>query len=204
MFTGVGGVHIFGTQTYSDEQTLCDIWITGVIALVEGYHNLHYAFPNDYSNGVCWYDIDLTKWVLWALEQLGVARGLKRFPRNKIMKKKENDHHDQKRTQLSDISADPVAQDVLSHLVDGKVTEIQGMLRTLADKAEAVEQGATDEDDKVADAYSDMVRAERAVGSFESWLDVLLDRLDGLLDQPPVENNTDDPSTSSALNNAQK
>ncbi|KAJ2527202.1 hypothetical protein EV175_007566, partial [Coemansia sp. RSA 1933] len=49
---------------------------------------------------------------------------------------KEN-NHSHKQTQLSDISADPDAQDVLSHLVDGNVAEIQGMLRTLADKAEA-------------------------------------------------------------------
>ncbi|KAJ2551995.1 hypothetical protein EV175_003480 [Coemansia sp. RSA 1933] len=118
--------------------------------------------------------------------------------------KKENDHHDQKKTQLPNISADPVAQDVLSHLVDGKVAEIQGMLRTLADKAEAVEQSATDNADKVTDAYSDMVRAEKAVGSLESRLDALLDRLDGLLDQPPVENNTDGLSTSSAVNIDQK
>ncbi|KAJ2549616.1 hypothetical protein EV175_004378 [Coemansia sp. RSA 1933] len=120
------------------------------------------------------------------------------------MTEEEENDHDHKQTQLSDISADPVAQDVLSHLVDGKVAGIQGMLRTLADKAEAVEQDATDEDDKVTDAYSDMVRAERAVGSLESRLDALLDRLDGLLDQPPVENSTDGLSTSSAVNIDQK
>ncbi|KAJ2551996.1 hypothetical protein EV175_003481 [Coemansia sp. RSA 1933] len=34
-------------------------------------------------NGIRWYDIDLTK---WALEQLDAARGLKRLPRNEVMK----------------------------------------------------------------------------------------------------------------------
>ncbi|KAJ2397978.1 hypothetical protein GGI23_003351 [Coemansia sp. RSA 2559] len=84
-------------------------------------------------------------------------------------------------SQGNDISSDTVAQDVLSHLVDGKVAEIQSMLKTLADKAEAVEQG-TSETDKVADAYSDMVKAEKAVGSLESRLDALLGRLDSLLE----------------------
>ncbi|KAJ2663836.1 hypothetical protein IWW48_001102 [Coemansia sp. RSA 1200] len=78
--------HTFGTQPYSDEQTPKDNWITGIITLGEGYHNFHHAFPNDYRNGVRWYDIDLTKWVLWAMEQLGLAHSLKRFPRNEIMK----------------------------------------------------------------------------------------------------------------------
>ncbi|KAJ1771980.1 hypothetical protein IW140_002914 [Coemansia sp. RSA 1813] len=78
--------HTFGTQPYSDEQTPKDNWITGIVTLGEGYHNFHHAFPNDYRNGVRWYDIDLTKWILWGLEQLGLAYSLKRFPRNEIMK----------------------------------------------------------------------------------------------------------------------
>ncbi|KAJ1834466.1 stearoyl-CoA 9-desaturase, partial [Coemansia sp. RSA 2708] len=78
--------HTFGTQPYSDEQTPRDNWFTGIITLGEGYHNFHHAFPNDYRNGVRWYDIDLTKWVLWVLEQLQLAFDLKRFPRNEIMK----------------------------------------------------------------------------------------------------------------------
>ncbi|KAJ2082386.1 stearoyl-CoA 9-desaturase [Coemansia sp. RSA 988] len=78
--------HTFGTQPYSDEQTPRDNWITGVITLGEGYHNFHHAFPNDYRNGVRWYDIDMTKWLLWLLEQTNMAFDLKRFPRNEIMK----------------------------------------------------------------------------------------------------------------------
>ncbi|KAJ2260046.1 stearoyl-CoA 9-desaturase [Coemansia sp. RSA 376] len=78
--------HTFGTQPYSDEQTPRDNWITGIITLGEGYHNFHHAFPNDYRNGVRWYDVDITKWMLWSLEQLGLATNLKRFPRNEIMK----------------------------------------------------------------------------------------------------------------------
>ncbi|KAJ1727911.1 hypothetical protein LPJ61_004329 [Coemansia biformis] len=78
--------HTFGTQPYSDEQTPRDNWITGIFTLGEGYHNFHHAFPNDYRNGVRWYDVDLTKWVLWLLEQVHLAFDLKRFPRNEIMK----------------------------------------------------------------------------------------------------------------------
>ncbi|ORX70970.1 hypothetical protein DL89DRAFT_267062, partial [Linderina pennispora] len=78
--------HTFGTQPYSDEQTPRDNFLTGIITLGEGYHNFHHAFPNDYRNGVRWYDVDLTKWILWVCEQLGLAKDLKRFPRNEIMK----------------------------------------------------------------------------------------------------------------------
>ncbi|KAI7827223.1 stearoyl-CoA desaturase [Kickxella alabastrina] len=78
--------HTFGTQPYSDEQTPRDNWFTGIITLGEGYHNFHHAFPNDYRNGVRWYDMDITKWLLYAMEQLGLASNLKRFPRNEIMK----------------------------------------------------------------------------------------------------------------------
>ncbi|KAJ1958848.1 hypothetical protein GGI12_004642 [Dipsacomyces acuminosporus] len=78
--------HTFGTQPYSDEQSPRDNWLTGIITLGEGYHNFHHAFPNDYRNGVRWYDIDITKWFLWVMEQMGFASDLKRFPRNEILK----------------------------------------------------------------------------------------------------------------------
>jgi stearoyl-CoA desaturase (delta-9 desaturase) len=54
--------------------------------LGEGYHNFHHEFPIDYRNGPQWYDMDLTKWMIWTLSQLGLASKLRRFPRNEIEK----------------------------------------------------------------------------------------------------------------------
>ncbi|KAJ2762387.1 hypothetical protein H4S06_000685 [Coemansia sp. BCRC 34490] len=94
-------------------------------------------------------------------------------------------------------------------LLGGSVGEIQGLLKTLADKADDAEEkkksrksssggsaAGREEAESVADAYGDIVRAEGAVGSLESRLDALLGRLDGLLatqqeaegtaKQPPV------------------
>ena len=52
----------------------------------EGYHNFHHEFPNDYRNGVKWWDYDPTKWFVGALSWLGLAWQLRRFPLNEITK----------------------------------------------------------------------------------------------------------------------
>ena len=44
----------------------------------EGYHNYHHTFANDYRNGIRWYHFDPTKWLIWALNSVGLAHGLKR------------------------------------------------------------------------------------------------------------------------------
>ncbi|KAJ2663837.1 hypothetical protein IWW48_001103 [Coemansia sp. RSA 1200] len=73
-------------------------------------------------------------------------------------------------------------------LLGGNVGEIQGLLKSLADKADDAEKNRNNnssagrEAESVADAYGDIVRAEGAVGSLESRLDSLLGRLDGLLE----------------------
>jgi stearoyl-CoA desaturase (delta-9 desaturase) len=58
--------------------------LTAVLTLGEGYHNFHHRFQNDYRNGVRHRDFDPTKWLIWSLSRLGVARNLRRVPDEKI------------------------------------------------------------------------------------------------------------------------
>jgi stearoyl-CoA desaturase (delta-9 desaturase) len=78
--------HYFGEHTYDDERTPKDHLVTALMTLGEGYHNFHHEFPNDYRNGIRWYDYDPTKWLIYLCSLVGLAYDLKEFPSNEIRK----------------------------------------------------------------------------------------------------------------------
>jgi stearoyl-CoA desaturase (delta-9 desaturase) len=78
--------HTWGRRTYSDEDSSRD---NGVIALLtwgEGYHNYHHTFQADYRNGLRWWQFDPGKWLIALANGAGLAWGLKRTPKFKIMR----------------------------------------------------------------------------------------------------------------------
>ncbi|KAJ5654132.1 Acyl-CoA desaturase [Penicillium lividum] len=78
--------HWAGSQPYASEKSPRESHLAGFLMLGEGYHNFHHEFPIDYRNGPQWYDLDVTKWLIWTFSQLGLATKLRRFPRNEIEK----------------------------------------------------------------------------------------------------------------------
>ncbi|KAF9886008.1 hypothetical protein FE257_012189 [Aspergillus nanangensis] len=76
--------HYLGEQPFDDRRTPRDHALTALITMGEGYHNFHHEFPSDYRNGIEWWHVDVTKWVIWGFELSGLARGLKRFRQNEI------------------------------------------------------------------------------------------------------------------------
>jgi len=78
--------HTIGRQTYSTRHSSYDSIITAITTLGEGYHNYHHEFPMDYRNGVCWYQYDPTKWIVWAFSWTGLVWSLVRTPQNEIIK----------------------------------------------------------------------------------------------------------------------
>jgi stearoyl-CoA desaturase (delta-9 desaturase) len=79
--------HTWGERTYSKEHSAVDNAIIAVLTVGEGYHNYHHTFPADYRNGVRWYQIDPTKWLIFGLSKLGLARDLRRFNDFRIKKR---------------------------------------------------------------------------------------------------------------------
>lgn len=77
MFSINSLAHTWGSKTYAKELTAVDNFILAFITFWEGYHNYHHAFPNDYRNGVSWYHFDPTKWLIWILEKLRLAKNLR-------------------------------------------------------------------------------------------------------------------------------
>ncbi|MBI3552508.1 MAG: fatty acid desaturase [Elusimicrobia bacterium] len=80
--------HMWGTKPYSEKDTARDNWMLGPFTFGEGYHNFHHKFQADFRNGVRWYQFDLGKWWLYAMNFLGQVRHLKRTPEALILKAK--------------------------------------------------------------------------------------------------------------------
>ena len=73
--------HISGSQPYTDQNTARDNPVMALFTWGEGYHNFHHIFQYDYRNGVKWWHYDPTKWLIYGMSKLGLARKLRRIPR---------------------------------------------------------------------------------------------------------------------------
>ncbi len=76
--------HYMGRQPYDSSQSSRDSGILAFFTFGEGYHNYHHTFQNDYRNGVKPWHWDPGKWVIWLLSKVGLARRLRRVPRETI------------------------------------------------------------------------------------------------------------------------
>ena len=76
--------HWGSRQPYTRANSSQDSWPVSIVTFGEGYHNYHHAFPGDYRNGPYWYNFDPSKWVIFGLSKIGLAKNLNRVPREKI------------------------------------------------------------------------------------------------------------------------
>ncbi len=81
--------HTFGTANYDPHSSAKDNWFGAVLTNGEGYHNYHHRFPNDYRNGIHWYDWDPTKWIIWTLGKIGWAQDLRQTSNSMILAAKQ-------------------------------------------------------------------------------------------------------------------
>jgi stearoyl-CoA desaturase (Delta-9 desaturase) len=77
--------HYFGKKTYSDRQSARDNWLTAFLTLGEGFHNFHHQFPLDYRNGIRFFHFDPTKWIIYCLSKVGLAKDLKYVGEHRIV-----------------------------------------------------------------------------------------------------------------------
>jgi len=83
--------HTWGAVPYTKEVSAVDNYAVALLTLGEGYHNYHHAFASDYRNGIKWYHFDPTKWVIWTLSKLGLAKNLISFSKYTIKRRMINE-----------------------------------------------------------------------------------------------------------------
>ena len=82
--------HTIGRRPYSASISARDSFVTAILTLGEGYHNYHHRFPGDYRNGIRFHHFDPTKWWVWTLSKIGLARDLHRASREAVRRARDS------------------------------------------------------------------------------------------------------------------
>jgi len=82
--------HLWGLRTYKSEDESRDNFVFGVLALGEGWHNTHHAFPTSARHGLRWWQIDVSYWFIRALALVGLAWNI-RVPTKEAQAKERRD-----------------------------------------------------------------------------------------------------------------
>ena len=72
--------HIFGTRRFETDDLSRNNWFFAAITFGEGWHNNHHHYPGSARHGFVWWEIDVTWYVLLALEKLGLIWNLRPPP----------------------------------------------------------------------------------------------------------------------------
>ncbi|HEX8474584.1 MAG TPA: acyl-CoA desaturase [Pyrinomonadaceae bacterium] len=70
----------FGSRMFKTRENSRNVWWVGLLALGEGWHNNHHAFPRSARHGMKWYQLDLSYLLIRLLGQIGLAWNIKEPP----------------------------------------------------------------------------------------------------------------------------
>jgi stearoyl-CoA desaturase (delta-9 desaturase) len=69
--------HLWGGQPHESRDHSTNNAVFGILALGEGWHNNHHAYPTSAQHGLRWWQIDISYWVIWTLACVGLAHKVK-------------------------------------------------------------------------------------------------------------------------------
>jgi stearoyl-CoA desaturase (delta-9 desaturase) len=70
--------HTFGKRAFETNDRSRNEWVIGLLAFGEGWHNNHHAFPRSAFHGLHWWQFDLSGYLIWTLERLGLVHDVYR------------------------------------------------------------------------------------------------------------------------------
>lgn len=79
--------HVFGSRRYATSDTSRNSMVLALITCGEGWHNNHHHFQTSARQGFCWWEIDLSFYVLKALSWFGVVKEIK-VPTSRVLKRR--------------------------------------------------------------------------------------------------------------------
>lgn len=70
--------HTFGKREFETNDRSRNEWVVGLLGFGEGWHNNHHAFPRSAFHGLHWWQFDLSGYVIWMFERVGLAKNVYR------------------------------------------------------------------------------------------------------------------------------
>lgn len=70
--------HRFGSRPHDTRDESRNNLLLVIPTLGDGWHNNHHAFPSSAFAGLAWWQLDISAWIIRALEKLGLATDVKR------------------------------------------------------------------------------------------------------------------------------
>ncbi|MCG6158169.1 acyl-CoA desaturase [Rubinisphaera margarita] len=80
--------HLWGRQTFKSDDESRNNFLFGMLALGEGWHNTHHAFPTSARHGLRWWEFDASYCVIRTMELVGFAWNVQIPSREMQMKKR--------------------------------------------------------------------------------------------------------------------
>jgi stearoyl-CoA desaturase (delta-9 desaturase) len=65
--------HTFGRRDYNTRDASRNNFVVGLLAFGEGWHNNHHAFPRSAFHGLRWYQVDISGYLISAMEKTGLV-----------------------------------------------------------------------------------------------------------------------------------
>ena len=66
--------HTFGRRSFETTDASRNNFLFGILAMGEGWHNNHHAFPRSARHGMHWTQPDSSAWLIWIFEKLGLVK----------------------------------------------------------------------------------------------------------------------------------
>lgn len=79
--------HAFGKREFETSDRSRNNWFVAVLALGEGWHNNHHAFPRSAFHGLHWWQMDISGYLIWMLERVGLVAGVCRVPQHLLSRR---------------------------------------------------------------------------------------------------------------------
>jgi stearoyl-CoA desaturase (Delta-9 desaturase) len=76
--------HVFGNRPFATRDRSTNQWLVGLLAMGEGWHNNHHAFPRSAFHGLHWWQFDMSGYVIRLLEKARLVWRVHRVPAEKL------------------------------------------------------------------------------------------------------------------------
>jgi len=80
--------HTFGRRSFATTDRSRNQWTVGLLGMGEGWHNNHHAFPRSAVHGLDRWQLDVSAWVIAALERLRLATDVQRIAPEALARKR--------------------------------------------------------------------------------------------------------------------